>query len=681
MDKTSDSLSADFCPYRGLAPYTAEYADYFFGRTRDQKTIVSNLYASTLTILYGASGVGKSSVLLAGVLPQLRNVARLAVVVFRTWQDDKFEVALKTKLIEAINMSAGRTVTIDPALPLDDLLLQCTIALRGRVFVIFDQFEEYFLYDPASMRDRFDAEFACTVNREEVRAHFLLSMREDGLSKLDRFQGRIPNLLSNMLRLEHLTHRDAEDAIRKPVEDVYNHRSPGNEHPMHIEGELVEALLNDPGLTGEEEVHSPLLATGPRIEAPFLQLVLTRLWAEERRANCPMLRLATLRRLGGAKQIVSTHLQQVMLKLSKPERAIAALLFRYLVTPSGTKVAYTIPDLAGLAELAPARVEPVVNRLTSQDLRTLRTVAPAAGEPPRYEIFHDVLAASISKWRTDYAAAARRKRLSIRFFLIFLTLLTAAFATYWLIYLPWAKQQPWCDLQNLATARRHPLKGDFATIGRPAQGLQFENQVNLLPNYVSRMHLMISRRLVVLDLRSRMGTTVNAEFLPYGIGKTLEEGDIIVMGGIAPFRVHVSGSVPVRPARGLAESPPAWARGLLIDGKAKSIIYLHTGTCFLSLDERKRLAVEESKTDSTFLTIQDGKGIRVEQRRTPVDLVATYKKGDYEYEDVKLEPGGQYPDLLGITLRYDDVPFQIVPIVPRLEPEDQPDNPSKTRTK
>ncbi len=76
------SAPADFCPYVGLQPYTEADRDYFFGRQREQRIIASNLYAAPLTVLYGASGVGKSSVLLAGVVPHLRTVPRTAVVCF-----------------------------------------------------------------------------------------------------------------------------------------------------------------------------------------------------------------------------------------------------------------------------------------------------------------------------------------------------------------------------------------------------------------------------------------------------------------------------------------------------------------------------------------------------------------------------------------------------------------------
>src|SRR2546427_12410744 len=92
----------NFCPYKGLQPYTEADRAYFFGRERDREIIIANLYAAPLTVLYGASGVGKSSVLLAGVVPALKETPRVAVVVFRDWQAPEFESALKRAVQQAI---------------------------------------------------------------------------------------------------------------------------------------------------------------------------------------------------------------------------------------------------------------------------------------------------------------------------------------------------------------------------------------------------------------------------------------------------------------------------------------------------------------------------------------------------------------------------------------------------
>ena len=63
-------------PFVGLVPYTGQDARFFFGREREQRLIIANLFASRLTILYGASGVGKSSVLRADVVTVSKNGLR-----------------------------------------------------------------------------------------------------------------------------------------------------------------------------------------------------------------------------------------------------------------------------------------------------------------------------------------------------------------------------------------------------------------------------------------------------------------------------------------------------------------------------------------------------------------------------------------------------------------------------
>jgi hypothetical protein len=88
-------------PYRGLQPFDEGDDEYFFGRTREQKVIIASLYGSPLTILYGASGVGKTSLLRAGVVPELKRNHRVAVVVFRNWQTKNFLTVLRREILAA----------------------------------------------------------------------------------------------------------------------------------------------------------------------------------------------------------------------------------------------------------------------------------------------------------------------------------------------------------------------------------------------------------------------------------------------------------------------------------------------------------------------------------------------------------------------------------------------------
>jgi tetratricopeptide (TPR) repeat protein len=401
--------SLDFCPYKGLQPYTEADRAFFFGRERDCEIIISNLHAARVTILYGPPGVGKSSILLAGVLPKLRQLPRILPIMFRDWQNAEFETALKDVLLSAVP-DPRRKVGIDPQLPIDELILKLIGPARSTMFVLFDQFEEYFFYSLQSLdANRFEAEFASAINRPEIDVHFLLSLRDDSISNLDRFHGRIPALLMNMLPLHHLDRQAAEAAIRKPL-DKYNRERSTSGSRVDIETGLVEALLKElrMGKVTLEQGGGGHLSMKPsnelRIETPFLQMVLTRLWAEEMRVRSQMLRLYTLQKMGGAERIVRSHLDKVMSNLPGREREIAARIFRFLVTPTGEKIALTANDLASFTEIPINQIEPALTLLSSTPHRILRPVAP----PPyqkgqtRYEIFHDVLAAGIIDWRSRY---------------------------------------------------------------------------------------------------------------------------------------------------------------------------------------------------------------------------------------------------------------------------------------
>jgi len=407
----TNSLPSDFCPYKGLQPYTEQDRTFFFGRDRDQQIIISNLYAAPLTVLYGASGVGKSSVLLAGAVPLLREEPNLSVVVFRNWQDPDFLLRLKQKALEATKKKS----TADLSLPLDELLAQLWQSARGSSFFVLDQFEEYFLYNPnAGDEAGFEAEFARAVNRRDVTTNFLLSMREDSLSKLDRFQGRIPTLMSNMLRLEHLDREAAREAITKPLE-VYNQLAADGRPPVTIEPALITAILQDLQSKVSDDVAASDARTSQEkppgaIETPFLQMVLTRLWDEERGSGARALRQQTYTALGGASNIAKTHLDTIMAKLTDAEREAAARVFRYLVTPSGTKIAQEAAALALWTDTTEEKVLPILDRLSSQDVRILRTVN-APGRPVLYELFHDVLAQAVLNWWRKYAAVQEQQRI------------------------------------------------------------------------------------------------------------------------------------------------------------------------------------------------------------------------------------------------------------------------------
>ena len=179
---------------------------------------------------------------------------------------------------------------------------------------------------------------------------------------------------------------------------------------MEIEPELVDAVLRevaagrvDLGRFGRGGVEDE--ADEGRIEAPYLQLVLERLWDVETGRGSARLRLDTLRELGGAAQIVHDHLERAMSELSSNEKDAAAAMYNHLVTPSGAKIAHRAGDLAGYAVVDESDAERVLRRLVQQ--RIVRVGDDGGGGGPRYEIFHDVLADAVLAWRSRHEADRR----------------------------------------------------------------------------------------------------------------------------------------------------------------------------------------------------------------------------------------------------------------------------------
>jgi hypothetical protein len=409
------------CPYVGLVPYTEEQAAYFFGRERETRLIASKLYAARLTLLYGASGVGKSSVLRAGVAHTLREEDGVAVVFFNVWRADPV-AGLRTAVADEVEraLAAGREPpepSLAEATSLGDYLRAAAEHI-GPIMLILDQFEEYFLYHPRDGDpESFALQFAKAVNRDDVPASFLISIRQDAYTKLDRFKGRIANLFANYVHLDHLDATAGRAAIEKPIEE-YNRDTATKGQQVSIEPALVEAVLEQVktgqvvfGETGRGGIGITSTAAEERIETAYLQLVMTRVWNQEMSVASPILRLETLHRLGGAQQIVQTHLDTTMKQLTWRERGVAARLFDHLVTPSGTKIAHTATDLASYARVSPEQVEPVLQRLSARDLRLLRPVVAKTTKPSEtlYEIFHDAAAPAITEWRSRYLQGQRQR--------------------------------------------------------------------------------------------------------------------------------------------------------------------------------------------------------------------------------------------------------------------------------
>lgn len=409
----SPSVAGVRCPYVGLRPFRESDAPFFFGREREVRVIASNMLASSLTVLYGPSGVGKSSVLQAGVIPVLRQSADTHITYFNSWQGRGFLadlIAACEDLPPAALAFAAKEGEPDGARQAE--------AQGHRYIVVLDQFEEYLRYqaDDAS-RDRFEAALARLVNRDDSPVNVLIGIREDALWMLDRrLSIRVANLLSNTVALEHLASEQGPLVVREPIRR-WNEEHGRGRIAARIDDDLVSTLLEQVRSSNVKRGRSAGAATSEeasknRIEIAYLQLVLEELWMRAAQSDtAPFhLSLAVLGEVGGADRILQTYVSAIIDgRLNAVQRRICAGMIHHLVTPSGAKFAQETGDLVTFAK-APAPAVKRVLALLAGETGTERNLLRKSENPEKYEISHDVLGHCVLDWRLAFASAERVKR-------------------------------------------------------------------------------------------------------------------------------------------------------------------------------------------------------------------------------------------------------------------------------
>ena len=208
----------------GLVPYGSATAISSSGANAT-RAIATNLRGSRLTLLYGASGVGKSSLLLAGVVHGCERGADRGGPA----EPAPFAVCASA-VARGPGAGAGRGAAPGDRGGVAEASCRrgaarsrwsppcasgrCTC---GTALLILDQFEEYFLYHPDEHGPgSFAGALAEIVDDADLHVHVLISLREDALSRLDQFKATIPGLFSNYLRVDHLDRPSARERSKAP---------------------------------------------------------------------------------------------------------------------------------------------------------------------------------------------------------------------------------------------------------------------------------------------------------------------------------------------------------------------------------------------------------------------------------------------------------------------------------
>ena len=316
------------CPFKGLAPFEASDADFFCGRGRLISELIARLAEWPLVGILGPSGIGKSSLLRAGVLPALRAGAlpgsgRWRQVLLRPGRHPREE------LERALGADLEQTTT--------------DLAPGERIVIAVDQLEELFTScDRDAERCAFLEQLEAATRDHERRVVVLCALRADFYGRLGSYR-EFAELLS---RSHVLVGPMQREGLREVIE------RPAARAGLDVEPPLVDALLDE---VLEEPGGLPLLST-----------TLLELWQQ---SNDRMLRFDDYRAKGGVSGAVARIAETAFMQLSPRERTVArAVLLRLTDGDEGSPTRRSVP----LTELERLNGAPrVLNALTDARLLTV----------------------------------------------------------------------------------------------------------------------------------------------------------------------------------------------------------------------------------------------------------------------------------------------------------------------
>jgi HEAT repeat protein len=391
-------------PYKGLRPYEEGDQGNFFGREAECRILLDKFLASRLTLLFAASGVGKSSLLQAAVLPHLKDSRQenRDAVYYKDWVSPPL-----AGLKQAIRMALEQDGTLDGDLwpqaadshSLRELLAFAALFVRPPLVLVLDQFEEFFQYHryAPSFQPFIDA-LAEVVNDRSLPVSLVLSMREDFALELNAFKPRLPTVLfENFYRLEPLARDNAIKAIVEPVQRL----------GFDYEPELLEALLKDLASREERSLASSPFAEAPdTVEPAYLQIVCAQLWAADRADPEKRLRWRSYQNQQCAAGILKNYIDSTIASFSAADKRLASEAFDHLITRRGTKLAYTAQDLANTLHVDATALGKVLDKL--EGCRILRR--QQREQVFWYELYHDLFSKPIENWNYAYKTRQRNRR-------------------------------------------------------------------------------------------------------------------------------------------------------------------------------------------------------------------------------------------------------------------------------
>ncbi|RFS87329.1 hypothetical protein D0T12_03595 [Actinomadura spongiicola] len=390
----------DVCPYQGLAPFETDRTELFFGRARATRDLLERLgtrleRTGSLLLVSGASGVGKSSLLRAGLLPALAK-GMLPVAGSRRWP--RLLVTPTAEPLRALAECWTRAHGGHAEAVCADLRRDPERALEpvGRFVLVVDQFEELFTLVTDERERQAYVRALHALAGEPCHAAVVVGVRADYWDRCAAYPRFAEAIQDGQVIVEPMAEPDLRLAVIGPAAAA----------GLEIEPGLVETVLDE--LRAERTRADPYDAGA----LPLLSQALLNTW--ERREN-GRLTLRGYEESGRVRDAVRRTADEVLDRLRPEDRTTALRLFRRmtLITPGGRvvrrRVTWADVHAAASADTPEERrrAEALLSAFADQRLLTLHE--------DTVEIAHDALLVAwptLARWlEPDLTAQAVYDRL------------------------------------------------------------------------------------------------------------------------------------------------------------------------------------------------------------------------------------------------------------------------------